>query len=136
MSNTKPCSRADRNGRMKKAEDFWLVAGMILDLADDEEGDLADPYITMVVHAGIAAADVICCVRLGEHSNSTSHSDAVKLLNGTVDKDISKHLGTLLGMKSRSGYSSSLSTRQDCVKAGRAAEALINRAHEAIASAG
>ncbi len=34
----------------------------------------------LLVDAGIAASDVICCVRLGVHSNSGTHSDAVTLL--------------------------------------------------------
>jgi len=40
------------------------AAGMVRDLVD-ENGDVADAYVTLCVHAGIAAADVICCASFG-----------------------------------------------------------------------
>ncbi len=53
--------------------------------ADFEENasgqdDLAEAYVTMCVHAGIAAADVICCWRLNVHHQGESHEEAVTLL--------------------------------------------------------
>ena len=41
---------------------------------------MADTAVTLYVHAGIAAADVICAVSLGMYAQGDSHQDAVKLL--------------------------------------------------------
>lgn len=47
-------------GRRRKAEGFMTAANIIDDLADDT-ADMADAFVTLCIHAGIAAADVICC---------------------------------------------------------------------------
>jgi len=47
---------AVRRGRMAKAEQFAGAALSIQELADDS-ADVADAYVTLCVHAGIAAAD-------------------------------------------------------------------------------
>ena len=49
---------------MAKAKQFVEAAETVESLADDAN-DVADAYVTLCVHAGIAAADVICCKRLG-----------------------------------------------------------------------
>jgi hypothetical protein len=89
---------------------------------DDEE--IADAYVTWCVHAGIAASDVICCARLGQHHDGKNHNTATRLL-ATVETDYSKHLKALLDMKTRSGYSALLTSRTDQRRAGRAAAALV-----------
>ena len=58
---------AVRRGRMTKAEQF-AAAAVAVDMLADEAADIADAYATLCVHAGIAAADVICAARLGEYS--------------------------------------------------------------------
>jgi hypothetical protein len=57
------------SGRLSKAEQFLDVAAMVRDLADDEE-DVGDAVVTLCVHAGIAASDVICCKALGHLSRA------------------------------------------------------------------
>jgi len=52
---------------MTKAVRFLAQAEVILAVADDDEV-VADPAITLLIHAGIAASDAICCARLGEHA--------------------------------------------------------------------
>ena len=81
----------------------------------------------MCVHAGIAAADVICCAQLGVHASGENHNDAVGLL-AKVDMGMARHLDTLLRMKTRSGYSAAPSSEADRKKAGRAANALVEHA--------
>jgi hypothetical protein len=61
------CDEATIQGRLRKAEQFMEGADTIREFADDE-GDIGDAYVTLCVHAGIAAADVICCIALGEPS--------------------------------------------------------------------
>lgn len=62
---TKRCSPDVLRGRLAKAEQFWEVAGMVRDLADEQDpSEIGDAYVTLCVHAGIAAADALCCAGL------------------------------------------------------------------------
>jgi len=121
-----------RRGRLRKAEQFLEAAELVV---DDKPRDVSDAYVTLCVHAGIAASDVICCARLGEHAQGESHAHAVALLR-TADKDAAKHLSTLLGLKTKSGYSHMPVTAGELKRAGRAAEALAEAARRAHASGG
>jgi len=76
---TQPCDPDMRRGRLRKAEQFLQAADTVRELADEHQ-DMADAYVTLCVHSGIAAADVICCARLGEHSQGDNHNEAVTLL--------------------------------------------------------
>jgi hypothetical protein len=111
---------------MAKARQFWDAAELLDALAGDED-DLCDAHITLCVHAGIGAADVICCARLGEHASGQDHQEAVALLR-SADRTIAKHLSVLLEMKTRSGYSSTKSTSADRKRAKRSAQALFEAA--------
>ncbi len=84
--------------------------------------------------ASIAGSDVICCASLGEYPKGDNHTEAVRLLT-SVDKDAARHLSTLLGMKTRTEYSHAMVSADEVKKAGRAAEALIERARRAHAAA-
>jgi hypothetical protein len=114
-----------RRGRLLKAEQFILAANLIRDKADDHE-DVADAYVTLCVHAVIAASDVICCTSMGEHAQGENHNEAVGLLM-KADKDAAKHLNTLLKLKTKSSYSHTPATTDEFKRAGRAAEALVER---------
>jgi hypothetical protein len=81
--------------------------------------------------AGIAAADVICCARLGEHANGQDHAEAVALV-ASADKSASKSLSSLLDMKTRSGYSEINSSKADRLRAKRAAASLITAANSMV----
>ncbi|UKJ63466.1 hypothetical protein H1Q78_17745 [Cellulosimicrobium cellulans] len=111
---------------MAKATQFAAAAHDVLDLAD-EAADVADAFVTLAVHAGIAAADVVCCVRLGRYSRSENHQDAVALLTA-ADGDAARHLSSLLRLKTRAGYSPSSVSSQDTVRAERAMDALVELA--------
>ncbi|MFD6893254.1 hypothetical protein ACFWB0_01730 [Rhodococcus sp. NPDC060086] len=52
---------------MNKAEQFFDAAAIVNELADNND---LDAVVTLWVHAGIAASDVICCARLGKYSQS------------------------------------------------------------------
>lgn len=56
---TTTCTAAMRAGRLSKAQQFFDAADM-LDALVDDESELIEASITLCVHAGIAAADVIC----------------------------------------------------------------------------
>ncbi|WP_342342451.1 hypothetical protein [Tsukamurella pseudospumae] len=100
-------------------------------LEDEKRNAAGDLF----VDAGIAAADVICCVRLGEHSNSTNHSEAIALL-AKADAGIAKHLTTLLGLKNKVAYDHHTLSSRECLKMKRAAAHLVERAKLVAAAAG
>ena len=115
-----------RNGRLAKAEQFPSAAELIDELADGDQ-DLCDAYVTLCVHAGIAAADVLCCAKLGRHATGENHDEAKRLVS-LVDPGAGQALGTLLGMKTKAGYSALRMTATDRRRASRAAEALLTAA--------
>jgi hypothetical protein len=122
VPDTKRCTASARAGRMAKARQFLVAAETIAAVIDDQE--IADAFVTLCVHAGIAAADVICCARLGTYHSGENHNEAVALL-GSVDKSAAKQLKALLDMKTRSGYSPALTSAADQKRAGRTAAALV-----------
>lgn len=82
-----------------KAEQFLRAAEIIAEVLDQQdEPDVSDAYVTLCVHAGIAASDVACCKRLGVHSRGQDHAAAISLL-GQVGRKASQQLGVLLDMK-------------------------------------
>jgi hypothetical protein len=93
----------------------------------DQEVEIADVYVTLCVHAGIAASDVICCARLGEHANGENHNEAVALL-GNADSGAARYLRVLLSLKTKAGYTHQPVTTGDVKRAARAAEALLESA--------
>jgi hypothetical protein len=130
---TRPCDKVIRLGRLRKATQFKKAADLIHDLT--EGGDVRDTYVALCVLAGIAASDVICCAGLAEYPKGDNHTEATGLLR-KVDNVAARHLSTLLGMKTKTEYSHSIVTVDEAKKAGRAAEALLDKAHRAHAAAG
>ena len=63
MAGTRECTTAITAGRLSKAVEFF-------DAAEHLEDDMPNAAGDLFVDAGVAASDVICCVRLGTHSNS------------------------------------------------------------------
>lgn len=133
-ARVRPCPRHVREGRLAKADQFWQAAEIIAAFADEAD-DVGDAYVTLCVHAGIAAADVICCARLGEHAFGENHNQARALLE-RADKGMGKHLKALLDVKTKSGYTHEFSSQTDQRRAGRAAEALMTAARSASSAAG
>ncbi|SFH25794.1 hypothetical protein [Amycolatopsis regifaucium] len=118
-----------QRGRLGKANQFLEAADTIRELACEHE-DVTDAYVTLCVHAGIAASDVICCARLGKHALGESHDEAIGLL-AKADNDVAKHLRTLLKLKTKAGYSHTPVTADEFKRAGRAAETLVETARRA-----
>ncbi|MGH3613647.1 MAG: hypothetical protein ACRDRK_13865 [Pseudonocardia sp.] len=54
MSRTRPCGPEITRGRLQKAGQFLDAASLVHDSTDDH-GDHPDAYVTLCVHAGIAA---------------------------------------------------------------------------------
>jgi hypothetical protein len=131
MARISPCTPEIRRARLRKANQFIDAATIIADQSDEE--DIADAFVTLCVHAGIAAADVICCARLGQHAQGEDHTEAVALLS-KADRGSGKHLRVLLGLKTKAGYSHAGATTADAKRAVRAAEALLETARRVSAS--
>jgi hypothetical protein len=128
MARTVRCTDTTRAGRLAKAQQFWSAAQTIERSAEDET-TISDAYTTLAIHAGIAAADVICCARLDEHARGDDHDEAVALL-AQADRDRAKDLATLLRMKTRSGYSDEPISRTNRHRAQRAAARLVQAASD------
>jgi hypothetical protein len=131
VARTSPCTTEIRRGRLRKAIEFFDAAILMEDHAD-EEVDTADVVVTLCVHAGIAASDVICRVRLGQYTRGDDHGEAVALL-GKAASGSAKHLRVLLSMKTKAEYSHSSVTASDTKRAVRAAEALTETARRVSA---
>ncbi|OBY30914.1 hypothetical protein [Mycolicibacter kumamotonensis] len=117
---TRSCSDAFRLGRLKKATEFLDTALLVA-------GQKPDAATNLFVLAGIAAADVICCARLGRYAVGENHNEAAALLK-QADPTVEKHLRTLLGVKTKAAYTHLTPTTDERKKAKRAAEALAEAA--------
>jgi hypothetical protein len=126
MPRSKPCTKEMKRGRLRKAEQFIDAARTVEALANEGD-DVADAFVTLLVHAGVAAADVVCCAVLAEHAQGENHIDAVGLLH-RADPSLSVHLRTLLGMKTDAGYSHLPISATDRKRAWRAASTLAEAA--------
>lgn len=116
---------------MRKAEQFLTAAENARDVAENEE-DVRDAFVTLCVHAGIAASDVICCVALGQHARGEDHQEAIALLPRVAPggNDLADALSVLLGMKTRAGYGDSTVTADQVKRAERAAKRLLDGARQ------
>ncbi len=99
MARTTSCTPATIAGRRARAEQF-LEAAELVDVLEDPDQDLAAAYVTLCVHAGIAASDVICCTRLGHHASGQDHTEAVRVLEA-ADQASSGSLDVLCGSRPR-----------------------------------
>jgi hypothetical protein len=132
VTRTSDCDESFIRGRLRKAEQFLDSAAVVRDLADDE-GEVGDALVTLCVHAGIAASDVICCKALGHHAQGEDHQQAVSEISKVRPggKALGKDLRALLAMKSRAGYGAPAVNAEDRKRAWRRAETLVEAARAA-----
>ncbi|GAB91817.1 hypothetical protein [Gordonia rhizosphera] len=128
MAAQRDCDSVVIVGRMSKANEFFDAADHLGEGMPNAAGDL-------YVDAGIAASDVICCVRLGVHSNTGSHSEAVALLK-RADSGSERHLNTLLNLKNKAACTHQDLTSAELKRMIRAAEHLVEAAKLAVAARG
>lgn len=128
MSAPRQAAKPERDGRWAKARQFAEVC----DLLEEDavvDGELADVYVTLAVHSGIASSDVICIDVLGQYWANGNHDQAVQLL-AKADKKASSHLRRLLGLKTKAGYSHTPASAADVKTALTAHRALLDIAAE------
>jgi hypothetical protein len=125
----KDCDEGVVTGRFRKAEQFLAAAQNVRDLADDE-AEVGDVLVTLCVHAGIAASDVICCTALGHFVQGDDHNQAVAELSKVRPdgEKLGNDLRALLMMKTRAGYAAPPVTAEQRKRALRRAEALVDAA--------
>jgi hypothetical protein len=119
---TTGCSKADAEKRLDDSRAFLLTA---------QTADNDDVVTTNAIHAAIAAADVLCCITLGERSSSPSHTEAVELLRQLEPK----HANTLarcLKLKTRAAYDSNDVSARDAARTVRNAQSLVDAAEQAL----
>ncbi|TPW72900.1 hypothetical protein [Schumannella sp. 10F1B-5-1] len=75
-SSRRPLSRADALARLAEAEAYLQGAEL---LVGGSTGAEAKAAAGIAVLAGVAAADAICGLVLGEHSSGDDHGQAVKM---------------------------------------------------------
>lgn len=125
------CDDAVSAGRMEKANQFIKSAEDIGELADDE-AEVRDAVVTLLVHAGIAAGDVICCKTIGQYAiGGGRHDEAVALLRTVTNPDgplLARRLGQLLSVKTKAGYTHRSVTVDERKRASRAANDLVEAA--------
>ena len=112
-----------QKGRRRKAEQFASAATIVSEYAGNEN-DLNDAVVTLCVHAGIAASDVICIRNLGQYASGPNHQEALQLLK-KANPVASPQLDTLLSLKTRAGYSHEPTSAKDRKRAERAMNALL-----------
>lgn len=126
MAGRRDCNSVVTAGRMAKANEFFDAADHLGEEMPNAAGDL-------YVDAGIAASDVICCVRLGMHSNTGNHNEAIALLK-KADSGSERHLSTLLNLKNKAAYMHQDLSSAELKKMNRAAEHLVETAKRMVAS--
>ena len=128
MAGQRNCDSVVTAGRMSKANEFFAAAERLGEEMPNAAGDL-------YVDAGIAASDDICCIRLGVHSNTGSHSEAVAMLK-RADGGSERHLNVLLNLKNKAADTHQHLTAVELKKMNRAAEHLVEAAKRALAARG
>jgi hypothetical protein len=123
------CDETIVRGRLAKAEQFLEAAATVRDFADDE-AEVGDALVTLCVHAGIAASDVICCKALGHFVQGEDHLQAVAELSKAAPggKQLGDNLRALLQMKNRAEYGAPPVTADQRKRAWRRAESLVEAA--------
>ncbi len=129
VTRIRECEDGTAAGRLRKAEQFRAAAETIRDLADDE-ADVGDAFVTLCIHAGIAASDAICCEALGHHVQGDDHNQAIAELSKVRPdgKELGADLRALLQMKSRAEYGPTPVSAEQRKRALRRSERLVDAA--------
>ena len=118
------------------------MARTYLDVADQATLQQSDEGRSVAagnaVLAAIAAADALCCLRLGRHPRGQAHQDAAGLLK-TIRPDgpaLARDLATVLGVKDAAHYGTVFVSPSVLRSTLRAAGRLVAAAEAAIQTAG
>lgn len=122
------CGRTQAKNRLDVAKQYQELAHL---KSDEDTGAARNAAAGNAVLAGIAAADAICCLRLGQRSSSSDHTDAIALL-AKVDKKLAQDFSILIGDKPTSHYGDSFIGTQSLKRCLRAMDHLVQVASEDV----
>lgn len=126
----------EARGRLDAARALVSVAELVHAEPDDPVLPLRGVVAALAVLGGIAAADAICAVRLGEMFRDDDHAQAVDLLararpeGARVKTDFTR----LIAVRDQVHYQAIVVTPAECVAAIRRAKRILAAAGEATAS--
>lgn len=129
-SRTRRCDPQDKVQRHQQAKAFADLAELD-PLASD--GPTRSAAVSNAVLAGIAAADAICCRRLGQHAAGSDHQQALDLLGqaGDLGASARRELAALLAAKNKAQYEQTDPTVAEAKRAIRAMQRLLELAAQA-----
>jgi hypothetical protein len=129
-SRDRPCDRQDAAKRYDQAQAFADLAKLD---PESDDGPTRSAAVSNAVLAGIAAADSICCLRLGRHASGDNHQQAIALVEeaGDVGREARRHLETLLSIKHKAQYEDGDPTVPEARRAIRAMRSILELASEA-----
>jgi hypothetical protein len=129
-SRTRPCGRQDAVQRYNQAKAFAELAELD---PESDDGPKRSAAVSNAVLAGIAAADSLCCRRLGQHAVGDDHQQAIALVEeaGEVGREARRHLETLLSIKHKAQYEGGDPTVREARRAIRAMRSILELAARA-----
>jgi hypothetical protein len=129
-SRTQPCDRSDAAKRFDQARAFADLAELD---PESDDGPTRSAAVSNAVLAGIAAADSICCRRLGRHAAGDDHQQAIALVQeaGDVGWKARRHLEALVSIKHKAQYEEVNPTVSEARKAIRAMRSILELASDA-----
>jgi len=129
------CGPTEARARLVAARAFVSVAELLYAEPDDPVLPLRGVAAAVAVLGGIAAADAICCVRLGEMSRGPDHDQAVDLLVRAKPEGtrVRNDLVRLLGIKDKVHYQAIIVTPTEAAAAMRQAKRLLRAAEDVVA---
>lgn len=129
-ARSRPCSSRDAAQRYAQARAFAQLAELD---PESDDGPARSAAVSNAVLAGIAAADSICCRRLGLNAAGDDHQQAVALVEeaGEVGEKARRHLETLLSIKHKAQYENVDPTVTEAKRAARAMRSIIELAGQA-----
>ncbi|MDR1187160.1 MAG: hypothetical protein LBK95_06870 [Bifidobacteriaceae bacterium] len=119
---------AEGRRRLTIAQQYLALAEM---LEDDPSDGAINTCVGNCVLAGIAAADAVCCARLGERCSGPDHDQAADVLD-RVDQGLGSTLRTLGRLKTKSQYGDDWLTESARKAALRSARALVKEAEGSL----
>jgi hypothetical protein len=135
MTREAHCGPAEARRRARMSRTYLDVAEQAALLETDEGRNVAAGNAVL---GAIAAADALCCLRLGRHGRGQAHREATALLR-TIRPDgagLAKNLTTVLGVKDAAHYGTVFVSRTMLRSTLRAATRLVTAAETAVQSAG
>lgn len=131
MRRSSPRGFDEARSRLEHADAYLVAARLAADETDSAYNAVAAGNAVL---AGIAAADTICCLRLGERARGESHEEALTFLTRAAPDGLrlAQTLARLLSIKQQSHYGVDLVSARRAADATRQAGRLLARAREEL----